>query len=328
MRKFYAATVEDALAQVARELGEDAVILDTRTVQERDNHPFEGVEVWVQEPETAPVPAPALKPPPMPVATTPDALAGELHHLQAQIQTVHQQLDSVVQRMGWLGATAGEAVGELGDAVASSLALRLPFSGGIRLNGSTRVALIGPAGVGKTTQALKLAYHLAHGCGVTVGLIAADTLRVGAREQIGKACAALGLPLAYVYNAEQVAAAVDALRDCQVLLLDTPGVNPRQADECAWLDVLLTALDPAEVHLVLPAALTGTGLRALLRAYARYEPDHLILTKLDEIACLSESAPLILDSGLALSFLGIGPSIMDDLLVASAEECARFLRAE
>lgn len=342
MRKFFAASVEDALAQIQRELGDDAVILDTRAVQERDNQPFDGVEVWVQEPDAQPVPAvvstppqpaPAMPPPPVPTADytptpTTESLTAELHQLRAQMQAVHAQFDTVVQRMAWLGADAGVAHDDLGGAMATSLATRLPFSGGIRVAGLTRVALIGPSGAGKTTHILKLAYHLTQQQGLTVGIIAADTLRIGAREQIGRSGAALGLPVVYAYDADAIDAAATSLRDCAVLLLDTPGVNPRHPQECMWLERLLTAFDPAEVHLVLPAGLTGTGLRTMLRAYAPYEPSHLLLTKLDEMACLSESAPVILESGLILSYLGVGAAIMDDLRIAGTEECARYLRAE
>jgi flagellar biosynthesis GTPase FlhF len=335
LRKYYAATVEEAFAQIQQEIGEDAVILDTRTYLEQegpDAVPCARVEVWVQEPDgqRTPTTTPSLPTTPTVLRATAsgssEGLTDELARLHARMQSVHAQLDTVVQRLDWLGAGGATLSGELALSVADSLTQHLAFSGGIRVDGPVHIALIGPSGVGKTTLTTKLAYSLAQTQRCNVGIISADTIRVGAREQISTLCHHAGLPLEIVYRPEQVAEAVSRLSDCTALLLDTPGINPRRADECAWLEAMLTALDPSEVHLVLPASLSGPALADNLRMYARYEPDHLMLTKLDETAHLVEMLPFIAKSGLALSYLGTGPSITGELCIASPSQLTDALR--
>ncbi|HOF89602.1 MAG TPA: hypothetical protein PLZ36_16090, partial [Armatimonadota bacterium] len=180
LRKFTAATVEEAFAQIERELGGEAIILDTRTsLIERapGAAPAEQVEVWVQEPDAPPAPS-ADAPAASPDAAAPDALADDLSRLRARVQAVHAQLDTLAQRLDWLGAAGSALPGEFALSVAEGLARNLPFSSALP-DAPARVALIGPSGVGKTTCLARLAYH-ARRDGHAVGVISADTIRLGA----------------------------------------------------------------------------------------------------------------------------------------------------
>ena len=147
LRKFIAGTIEEAFARIERELGGDAIILDTRTFLtecEPGVAPAEQVEVWVQEPDTPTARDDA------PGAVAPDIVSDDLSRLHARVQAVHAQLDTLAQRLDWLGAESSALSGDFAMSVAEGLARNLTFSS-VLPDAPARVALIGPSGVGKTT---------------------------------------------------------------------------------------------------------------------------------------------------------------------------------
>lgn len=335
LRKFYAANIQEAMEMVRAECGEEAVILDSRTIREpaTDGAPaVEHVEVWVQVPEMVLPPAPA-EPPQEPAAdgapAPPDELPGQVSDLRDQLASVHSQLDRLSDEMSWMGGSPLDGGGELAQCIAETLAGRMAYSGGIHV-GAQRphvVALVGPTGVGKTTMIARLAWQFAVVEGRSVGVLTADTLRVGSVDQISRYCQHLELPLEVVYAPEEIPAALERLAECELVLMDTPGGSQRNPDYLAELHALLTAADPIEVHLVVNAGYSPAVLRDIVRRFADLQPDQVIFTKLDESPLCLEMFPLVFNSGMALSYLGAGQRIDRDLHIASADILYGFLTA-
>ena len=117
-----------------------------------------------------------------------------------------------------------------------------------------RIALVGPTGVGKTTTLAKLAASLRLERGCTVGLLAADTYRIGAVEQLRSYARMLDIPLRVIRTPDDVGPALEALDDCDVVLIDTPGRSQRDKQNISELQELLAAFAPDETHLALSAA--------------------------------------------------------------------------
>ncbi|OPZ88128.1 MAG: Flagellar biosynthesis protein FlhF [bacterium ADurb.Bin429] len=321
LRKFIAGTIEEAFARIERELGGDAIILDTRTFLtecEPGVAPAEQVEVWVQEPDTPTARDDA------PGAVAPDIVSDDLSRLHARVQAVHAQLDTLAQRLDWLGAESSALSGDFAMSVAEGLARNLTFSS-VLPDAPARVALIGPSGVGKTTCLARLAYRALREGG-TIGVISADTVRIGAREQIATLCEHGNIPLEIVYHPADVDGALRRLDGSALTLLDTPGINPRQPEDGAWLVELLAAFDPAQVHLVQPASVSAPALRDTLQTYARFTPDHLLISKMDEAAYLVDLLPVIARSGLALSYFGMSSAVAEAPVPAASERLAQALR--
>lgn len=146
--------------------------------------------------------------------------------------------------------------------------------------GPYTLALVGPAGAGKTTTAVKLALH-PRGLGrKRVGLITLDTYRVGALEELQTYAEIANIPLEVVYNAREIAPAVRRLRDVDVIVVDTPGRWTGCTD--SW-GAILDRIDADETHLVIPA---GLRIEVALTVRERLEstgPTHVLFTKLDEL---------------------------------------------
>jgi flagellar biosynthesis protein FlhF len=149
------------------------------------------------------------------------------------------------------------------------------------------IALVGPTGAGKTTTAAKLAMRPGTFGIARTGLVSLDTYRVGGLEQLAT-CADLGnVPFDVLYDAREIPDTLQRLRDCDVLIVDTPGRSPAAADVTDRWRSLLDALAPDEVHLVLPASMRGDLALAAERTYrtsrAHCGATHTVLTKLDEV---------------------------------------------
>lgn len=287
MRKFYADTIQEALELVRRELGDDALILDTQTSILPGDPPRTQVEVWA---------IPAVATDGMPSAP-------------AMRQSVSAPVTPPLPVSPVVPGNTSEADKPMPPVV---------YSGGIHPgSGRHLVAFIGPHGTGKTTMLVKLAWHFGLERGMRVGVISADTIRVGAREQIRAYCAHLELPLEILYRPEQFADAAARLHDCSLLLLDTPGGNPHDADYMAALEALLSAADPAEVHLVLGAEMSAGAARDMLERYQTINPDQVILTRLDLLAGSLEMLSLLAEYGLAVSYLGTGARIPEGWALAA-----------
>lgn len=178
------------------------------------------------------------------------------------------------------------------------------------------VALVGPAGAGKTTSLMKVALSPRGVAHRKVGLLTLDTYRVGALEEIQTYGEIADLPVEVAYGPGDARAALGRLRSRDVILVDTPG-RGFGGGSTRWVEVL-EALDPDEVHLVMPAGLRTDVARSFLRSIPGVRPTHVLFTKLDEVpvdAALVEMAEAL---ALPARWVADSPDIPSGLAPAGA----------
>jgi len=183
-----------------------------------------------------------------------------------------------VQRSGARGAFAI-------DAAAGSLRQAFPILPSPRRRRGSRekhlFAFVGPTGAGKTTTLAKLGRRLIeHGREVLfASLDSAGTSAILA--DIDRA----EVPIVSVRNAADLAKEMRRHPAADVVLLDTPGLSPR--DE-PGVDGLAREIDRAggqgrlDVYLVLPATKSPAAVGLVCETFARMAPAACVLTKLDE----------------------------------------------
>jgi flagellar biosynthesis protein FlhF len=187
------------------------------------------------------------------------------------------------------------------------------------------VALVGPTGVGKTTTLAKLGALAKIQQGKKVGIISADSFRMGANEQLEIFGRTAGIPVKSVFSAADVAQAQRDFADRDLILVDTAGRSHGHKEMWRELQGLLHCLSPDEIHLVLAGP---TRMRELWHQYGLYRDlgaSSLIFTKLDECLSLGCVYNLARRAEAPIAYLCNGQVIPDHILLARADLLAGAL---
>ncbi|NLF30712.1 MAG: flagellar biosynthesis protein FlhF [Planctomycetes bacterium] len=187
------------------------------------------------------------------------------------------------------------------------------------------IALVGPTGVGKTTTIAKLAANIKLRQKRRVGLVTLDTYRIAAVDQLRTYAQIIRVPLKVVTDPAELTEAIDALGDCDAILVDTAGRSPSDAERLDQLRAFLQAARPDEVHLVLA---TTANTKAIERAMERFGPlgvDRLILTKFDEAVSFGMVLGIVRRMNVALSFVTTGQDVPDDIEVSEGRRIAGMI---
>lgn len=183
-------------------------------------------------------------------------------------------------------------------------------------NGREIAALVGPSGRGKTTTLVKLAITNGLAQHKPVRIYSADYLRIGASAPLRNLAGILGVTFE---SFESPAALNHALSSTLpgLTLIDTPGFGPRDYDAAQVLARVLTAQPAIAVHLVLRADTSHAALTTTIDRFACFRPARLLFTGLDEAPHAGGMFSAAVYSELPISFLTNGQSIPEDLEPAS-----------
>ncbi|MEK7443043.1 MAG: hypothetical protein AABZ78_19720 [Chloroflexota bacterium] len=333
-KTFRAASMPEALAKVQADLGLDALVLASHKVMDSPVW-----QVW-REPEvevlampahapTAPAPEKVSAPAPVP-----EAKADECETLtQFRDRLLAQEVEPK-----WVAQIINDARQSLGprllaqyasvrDYLARDLAQRLQVGAYLPRKGVQQVVtLLGMAGAGKTVAAAKLAAYAHYTLGRRVALISLDTFRVGALDQMQTYANILRLPLAIAYTPTDLNASLASHSDKDVIVIDTPSRNLRQAAEMIELMALLTNLPAACAnYFVADATAKLSDLTRAVEAFKVLGLHGLIFSKLDETDTFGALYSLARRTALPLSYFSNGRRVPDDMAPASAESLAEWM---
>lgn len=183
------------------------------------------------------------------------------------------------------------------------------------------IALVGPAGMGKTTTLAKLAarYVLKYGA-QQVALVSMDSYRIGAQEQLKTLGRILGVSVTQVDPGQSLLQALTPLAKKRVVLVDTAGLPGNDPALRLQLESLASPRIKSKNYLVLAATSQNQVLKEAYHSYKRCGLSGCILTKLDEAASLGEVLGLAIGQHLPVAYVTDGPRIPDDLQVPRSHQ--------
>jgi flagellar motor switch/type III secretory pathway protein FliN len=268
VKSFFAATVEDALAAGSREMGPEALLVQSRKAPPEARH-LGACEVVL-----------ALAPPDAGTA----AVAREFAELRRRLDAMRRSIaHSTIAAPRWLAPstqTAGiftalieaEVDLHLAEQIAEAVATRLGpspvdlpaalaaaaaeiesrFSVDATLGREGTavrlVALVGPPGAGKTTTLAKLAVTYGLAARRPAVLISTDHYRIAAAEQLRAYAAILGVAFELAETPRALAQALELHRGKGLILIDTPGLAADEMEQGAELAAFLASRSDIDIE--------------------------------------------------------------------------------
>ena len=208
-----------------------------------------------------------------------------------------------------------------------ALARVIPTGGDVENQKGKRecLALIGPTGVGKTTTIVKLTAHLARRGERRIGWISLDNRRIAGAEQLVVYAGVLGIPCEVVDSKEGLAQAFAHLSSCELILVDTAGVSPRDDKGLTELARFLHAIPDLKRALLLSAATNSRDMSDWAALYDKVGFESLVFTKMDEARYFGALLNVAMTCGRPLSYLSSGQNVTNSLETANPQALARLL---
>lgn len=242
---------------------------------------------------------------------------------QRIIADVRRRLGSDLPDEHTIGRTFREAIAAYVPAAGDSFDSLLPPG----LPRPRTIALVGATGVGKTTTIAKLAAQAKLSGAARAAVITCDTQRLGAIEQLRSYADVIGVPFRVAADAHEMEDARRHFADHDLILIDTPGLSPRDSAGVTALVDLLRHASIDETHLALTAAGSEASLLAACRAFAPLRPSRLLFTKLDEAVTYGVILSVADQVRTQLSFVTTGPRFPEEIEPGVASRIAELIAA-
>ncbi|WP_026832648.1 AAA family ATPase [Exiguobacterium undae] len=344
VKRVIANSVSEAMELVKKDMGEDAIILNTRQIKvggwlglfaqkkvelvaSIEEHPVQAPVSKKQVPVVPPVKLPVRNDrgtqPVIPKIVSfasrrmPDALrAYEALLAEPALQQRAEELYDMMVSTYYKTNDVTQVERVLLDTIEQD----------IRVTQATArfIMVTGPTGVGKTTTLAKLAAYYRLTKQQTVGLITTDTYRISAIEQLRTYADIIDIPLRVAYDLQEFEQAKADLADCDVVLIDTAGRNFLDA---GYVEQLKKRHDFSDTDVFLVLSLTSKY-RDLEQIQQRFDQVPLagfIFTKADETTELWSIYGLAMQTRIPVFCLTTGQEVPEDIIWPTSAEISRMI---
>lgn len=355
IRKYRGVDVKEALDAVKEDLGDDALILETKKSVAGG---FVEISAVVEIDEPAPVMASVARAPEPPVyggglgaeyVAEEDGTSHVLRELRGlkdflSVISVRDEtpggksfirLEEELSKEGMdksfihdvLISTITEAAKNGGSTdidtlrrkVKSAVLGEIELKNPIADNDQTIMALVGPTGVGKTTTLAKLASIMALKKKKKVALITMDTFRIAAVDQLKRYGDIIGVPVNVAETPEEVQRYLHIHADKDLILIDTAGRGRGDSEQMSKLQALAGLEAKVKFNLVLSVNTRDACLYDTVKRFGNVEIDSLTFTKLDESTGFGPIFNAAIYSGKPLAFFTDGQRVPEDIEAASSK---------
>ncbi len=177
-----------------------------------------------------------------------------------------------------------------------------------------RIMLVGLQGSGKTTTAAKIAKYFKDK-GLKTAVIAADTWRPAAYEQLKQLAEAYGIGFYGEKGAKDAVAIAakgcEVLKDYDMVIIDTAGRHALESELIEEMKEIAKVTKPDYKLLVLDAAIGQLASRQTKAFHEAIGIDGIIITKFDGTAKGGGALSAAREIGIPIAFIGTGEKVED-----------------
>ncbi len=366
MKKYSAVTMTEAMSKVRADLGDDAVILNSKVVYTKG---FLGlfkkktieVVAGMDKYETPLQPVQPLQKEMISSVKKEEVVSSELKKELSDIKMLVQSMQRPVETKKYtediesflqylrnheineelitrIGDELFEHVNE-NDSTKQSLSYRqiatqvlkealkdVPF-GGLSYQ-KKYINVLGPTGVGKTTTIAKMAAHAVLQKKKKIGFITTDTYRIAAIEQLKTYAGLLQAPVEIVYNSEDFTKAMETYKDFDLVFIDTAGRNYKEVKFVEDVKKLIQFEDNVESYLVLSSTSKEKDMETIIEQFSSFPIEQFIFTKADETNSIGSMINLMIKYNKGLAYYTDGQEVPEDINEASVDSLLKLLFKE
>lgn len=187
------------------------------------------------------------------------------------------------------------------------------------------VSFVGPTGVGKTTTIAKIASKAVLEEGRSVAFITTDTYRIAAIEQLKTYAELLSSPLKVAYTKEDFKDAVTSFKDQDLVFIDSAGRNYQDSIFIHELTKTIDFTNEMVTYLVLSATSKYEDIASIYKEFSNLPINQLIFTKMDETKTYGSLINLLYEVPVGIAYLTNGQNVPDDIIEGTPETLIKNL---
>lgn len=347
IKKYIAKSLKEGKAKVLSELGEDAVILSSRSVKLPESE-VEAIEILaaIDEKSNLERQNPVIK---QRYNSHQNAnlkeidseslikLSNKIEELSEIVKYKHSaslgetnsQLYKILIKSGIEENEALSIVGRvsaqyksdnLQEAIINARKIvieNIKINPQLKISERNLIYFVGASGSGKTTTLIKVAVICKLLQNANVLIISADTHKVGGSEQLQTYSSIANIPFYAVYNRDELDEVITKEADRDYIFVDTSGKNFKEEGNLLELKSLISEKLRSQKLMTISATENHSFLKSNIDLLKQIGIDSIIITKADEAINFGDIYNTLKYSGLGVSYITNGLKVPDDIEPAS-----------
>lgn len=190
------------------------------------------------------------------------------------------------------------------------------------------INVLGPTGVGKTTTIAKMAANAVLQKKKKIAFITTDTYRIAAIEQLKVYAGLLHAPVEIVYNSEDFSKAMETYENLDLVFIDTAGRNYKEVKFVEDVKKLINFEENVESYLVLSSTSKEKDMETIVEKFLSFPIEQFIFTKADETNSVGSIFNLMIKYKKGLAYYTDGQEVPEDINEASIDLLLKLLFKE
>lgn len=175
-----------------------------------------------------------------------------------------------------------------------------------------KAIFVGPTGVGKTTTIAKIAAKLSLKDKMQLLILSFDTYRIAAAQQLKTYADIIHVPFDVIYTPDQANEIISSVSN-RITLVDTAGRSQYDELKISEIDTYVKSIKPNFVFLVIDVTKKRVDVEGVIEHFSSVGVTHLILTKVDETSSIFGPLMAVQKAKIPVCFVTNGQNVPGDL---------------